>query len=183
MAADLARLATGRPAIGPRVAVLRAEIVRQWEIARRAESALDSGGARAIRLPAMGSARRGLVPAASGHVHKVSGRAANNVRAATAVTINGVARVGLGRCAGGADGTSQWWLKRALPQAPRLWRHESSTRRPSSQPKARRSSPLCRILNQGSRCACRPGMRREACFWSGPDSTGETGGSSVGSQV
>jgi len=140
MAADLARLATGRPAIGPRVAVLRAEIVRQWEIARRAESARDSVGARAIRLPAMGSAHRGLAPAASGHVHKVSGRAANNVRAATAVTINGVARVGLGPCAGGVDGTSQWWLKRALPQAPRLRHHNLKPPRLSSRPKAKRSS-------------------------------------------
>jgi hypothetical protein len=141
MAADLVRQATGRPATDPRVVVPRAEIVRPWAIARRAESARDSGDARAIRLPVTGSAHRGLGPAASvRRARRVPGQAAHHARAATAATINGVARVGLGPCAGGVDGTSQWWLKRALPQAPRLRHHNLKPPRLSSRPKAKRSS-------------------------------------------
>ena len=147
MAADPGLRVIGRLAIVVRATVHRAEIGRI---------------ARVARLGARECARPGQ--AARHPVHQVPGQVASNVRTGTVTTTTGVARVGLGRGAGGADGTSQWWLKRALPQAPRLWRHKSSTRRPSSQPKARRSSPLCRILNQGSRCACRAGVRREACF-------------------
>jgi hypothetical protein len=139
MAADLARLATGRPVIGRRVAVPRAEIVRQWEIAHRAESARDSGVVRATRLVAMGFAPKRLDRAIRQHVRP--GRAVHHIRAATAATISGVAKAGLGQCAGVADGMSPWWWKRALPRTPCLRRHKWKPRRPSSRPKARRSSP------------------------------------------
>jgi hypothetical protein len=116
MAADPVRRASGRLAIGPRVGVPRAEIARQsgiardlaiarrWEIARRAQTARDSGIARGIQLAAKWFARKRLDRSTRRRVRP--GQAARNVRAATAVKINGVARAGLGRCAGVADGTS-----------------------------------------------------------------------------
>lgn len=145
MAGDPVRLAIGRPVIGLRVAVPHAETARQWEIARRAESARDSGGVRAIRLAAKGFAPKRLDQATRQRVPP--GRAIHHVRAVTAATINGVARAGLGRCAGVADGTSRWWWKRALPQSPCLRRHKPNLRLPSSRPKARRSSPVPAALS------------------------------------
>jgi hypothetical protein len=139
MAADLARLATGRPVIGRRVAVPRAEIVRQWEIAHRAESARDSGVVRATRLVAMGFAAKRLDRAIRQCVRP--GRAVHHFRAAMAATISGVAKAGLDRHAGVADGMSRWWWKRALPRTPCLRRHKRNPLLPSSRPKARRNRP------------------------------------------
>jgi hypothetical protein len=139
MAGDPVRLAIGRPAIGLRVAVPRAEIARQWEIARPVESARDSGVARATRLAAVRCAPKRLSRAIRQRMR--SGRAVHHVRAVTAATISGVAKAGLGRCVGVADGMSRWWWKRVLPRTSCLRRHKLSPLLPSSRPKARRNRP------------------------------------------
>ena len=146
MAADPARLVSDRPATGPREAIPRAEIARQLEIARRAEIARDSEIARA--LVAMGFAPKRLGPLARQRAHL--GQAENSVPAGVAATTTDVARAGLRRCAGVADGTSRWSLKRVLPRIPWLSRHNPNPHRrrrrphpglPWIRPRARRNSP------------------------------------------
>ena len=147
MAAEIARRVTGRPVIGPLAGVPRAGIARQLgigrdsgiarrrEIAHRAETGRDSGIARAIPLAATGGALRRL-----DRRRARLGQVANSARAAAA-TINGAVRVGQGRCAGVADGTSRWWLNPASLPAPRLRRQRPKPRLLSSRPRARINSP------------------------------------------